>query len=93
MKYFYSIALYNLKDYQKALDSLLQGQSKAEKETEAKRNLFNEWINKCKKELPEQPPETKVEKTDEKLIAEAKKELEEKQKQLQAQPQLPPPIK
>ncbi|CAF0908742.1 unnamed protein product [Brachionus calyciflorus] len=45
------IAQYNLKQFEKALETLEEGQKKAEKESQAKRNLFNEWINKCQKEV------------------------------------------
>lgn len=45
------IAQYNLTQFDKALESLEEGLKKAEKESETKRNLFNDWIKKCEKEI------------------------------------------
>lgn len=33
------------------MESLQEGFKKAERESETKRNLFNGWIEKCKKEI------------------------------------------
>ena len=47
-----SIAKYNLKKYTDALLDLEQGRAVAEKESDAKKKMFDDWISKCKKELP-----------------------------------------
>lgn len=50
------------------METFDEGLQKAEKESETKRNLFKDWINKCKKEVkpiepvpqvPLQPPAIK----------------------------------
>ena len=48
--------MFNLKEYQSSLESLEEGQKLAQNESEAKRNLYDDWIQKCKKVLPPPPP-------------------------------------
>lgn len=44
-------ALFHLKEYKTALSVLEEGQLKAESDT--KKSLFNDWIEKCKAQLPD----------------------------------------
>jgi hypothetical protein len=52
--FFYRIALFNQNNYQSALNVLEEGIKIAEKESNVKRELIEEWINKCKNKLPKQ---------------------------------------
>lgn len=44
------IALFHLKNFKEALDALQEGQKLGE--TPTKKSLFDEWINKCRAEIP-----------------------------------------
>ena len=48
------IALFNQNNFSAALNALEEGLKVAENESNVKRELINEWIDKCKNKLPKQ---------------------------------------
>jgi hypothetical protein len=48
------IALFNQNNFSVALNALEEGFKVAQNESNVKRELINEWINKCKNKLPNQ---------------------------------------
>jgi hypothetical protein len=77
------LALYNLKEFKQALETLREGEKRAENESESKRSLFTTWIEKCRKELPNYDQE----------LAEEMKKMNETLANEQNKPPVPPPVK
>lgn len=57
---FFSTALFNLKEFANALETLETGLKISEKFNEKKQNLFTDLIAKCQKEIQISAPKTEI---------------------------------